>query len=220
MRVLCSECKTALGIPDAVPIVRILCITCNCHVTCRQSPALAWGSGRSVFQEVGGFDPTFPVNYNDVDLCLKVASSGYRVMVDPRVELTHLECGTREGGTTLAERQHFRERWGQILQRATPTIRRHSTVPRKSASPFAKVQSVPIHSASSRMLAWAATRSRAACSATTAPPSSRERQACVARSDADAGGYNSAHPPALEVVSKLGISGEQRNERNAVSHRW
>ena len=78
------------------------------------------GIRRSVFQQVGGFDPTFPVNYNDVDLCLKVAGSGYRVVVDPRVELTHLECGTRQGGTTVAERQHFRERWGERLAKSDP----------------------------------------------------------------------------------------------------
>ncbi len=75
------------------------------------------GIRRSVFQEVGGFDPIFPVNYNDVDLCLKVLNSGYRVIVDPRIELTHLECGTRRGGTALAERQRFQEKWGDLLRK-------------------------------------------------------------------------------------------------------
>ena len=78
------------------------------------------GIRRNVFQEMGGFDPTFPVNYNDVDLCLKVANSGYRVVVDPRIELTHLECGTRRGGTSLAERQHFQETWGDLLRKGDP----------------------------------------------------------------------------------------------------
>jgi GT2 family glycosyltransferase len=78
------------------------------------------GIRRSVFEEVGGFDPTFPVNYNDVDLCLKLTSRGYRVIVDPHVELTHLECGTRRGGTILAERRHFHERWGHLLRNSDP----------------------------------------------------------------------------------------------------
>ncbi len=78
------------------------------------------GIRRKVFQEVGGFDATFPVNYNDVDLCLKVVSRGYRVMLDPRIELTHLECGTRRGGTTLEEKQHFQERWGDLLHKSDP----------------------------------------------------------------------------------------------------
>jgi len=78
------------------------------------------GIRRNVFQDVGGFDPAFPVNYNDVDLCLKVVNSGYRVVVDPRVELTHIERGTRSGGTTLAERQRFQERWGALLAKSDP----------------------------------------------------------------------------------------------------
>jgi len=78
------------------------------------------GIRRSVFEEVGGFEPTFPVNYNDVDLCLKVTSSGYRVIVDPHIELTHLECGTRRGGTLPAERRHFHEKWGDLLRHSDP----------------------------------------------------------------------------------------------------
>jgi GT2 family glycosyltransferase len=78
------------------------------------------GIRRDVFQGVGGFDPSFPVNYNDVDICLKVVNSGYRVVVDPRVELIHIECGSRRGGTTLAERERFRERWGALLVKSDP----------------------------------------------------------------------------------------------------
>jgi GT2 family glycosyltransferase len=78
------------------------------------------GIRRNVFREIAGFDPSFPVNYNDVDLCLKVASVGYRVIVDPRIELTHLEGATRRGGTTIEERQHFRERWGDLLAATDP----------------------------------------------------------------------------------------------------
>jgi GT2 family glycosyltransferase len=78
------------------------------------------GIRRNVFQEVGGFDLTFPVNYNDVDLCLKIMNRGYRVVVDPHIELTHLECGTRRGGTAFAERQRFQERWGGLLRKGDP----------------------------------------------------------------------------------------------------
>ena len=78
------------------------------------------GIRRSVFQELGGFDTAFPVNYNDVDLCLKAKNGGYRVIVDPRIELTHLECGTRRGGTAVAERQRFQEKWGDLLRKGDP----------------------------------------------------------------------------------------------------
>jgi GT2 family glycosyltransferase len=60
------------------------------------------------------------VNYNDVDLCLRVAGSGLSVLVDPRVEMTHRECQTRQGGTTLAERLLFRERWRKLLAKPDP----------------------------------------------------------------------------------------------------
>jgi GT2 family glycosyltransferase len=78
------------------------------------------GIRRDLFQELGGFDESFPVNYGDVDLCLKARERGYRVLVDPRVELTHLENATRTGGTTFAERQHFRQRWGHLLRQPDP----------------------------------------------------------------------------------------------------
>ena len=78
------------------------------------------GIRKDLFQELGGFDESFPVNYNDVDLCLRVREHGYRVLVDPRVELTHLESATRTGGTTFAERQHFRRRWGHLLRQPDP----------------------------------------------------------------------------------------------------
>ena len=78
------------------------------------------GIRRNVFREVAGFDVSFPMNYNDVDLCLRVASIGYQIIVDPHIELTHLEGGTRRGGTTLEERQHFRERWGDLLVASDP----------------------------------------------------------------------------------------------------
>jgi glycosyltransferase involved in cell wall biosynthesis len=37
----------------------------------------------AVFREAGSFDPAFPVNYNDVDYCLKVRERGYRVVFTP-----------------------------------------------------------------------------------------------------------------------------------------
>ena len=82
--------------------------------------AACLGIRRALFQELGGFDTSFPVNYNDLDLCLRVRERGYRILVDPRVEMIHVECGTRLGGTTFAERQHLRERWGQVLSQGDP----------------------------------------------------------------------------------------------------
>ena len=33
---------------------------------------------REIFEELGGFDETIPVAFNDVDFCLRVVAAGYR----------------------------------------------------------------------------------------------------------------------------------------------
>ena len=35
---------------------------------------------RSVFEELGGLDTAFPVNYNDIDFCLRARRAGYEVI--------------------------------------------------------------------------------------------------------------------------------------------
>lgn len=46
---------------------------------------------RSVFDEVGGYDGRFKLDYADTDFCLKVIKAGYYVVYDPEVELYHFE---------------------------------------------------------------------------------------------------------------------------------
>jgi GT2 family glycosyltransferase len=50
---------------------------------------------RRHFDEVQGFDERFAVNYNDVDLCLKLRERGYRIVMATEVEMYHLESATR-----------------------------------------------------------------------------------------------------------------------------
>lgn len=78
------------------------------------------GIRREVFDRAGGFDAVFPVNYNDVDLCLRVRQMGLRVLYDPRILMRHAECQTRQPGTKFAERERFRDRWGALLQQPDP----------------------------------------------------------------------------------------------------
>jgi len=40
-------------------------------------------SRREVFDQAGGFDETFPIDFNDVDYCLRVRRAGYRIVADP-----------------------------------------------------------------------------------------------------------------------------------------
>lgn len=83
---------------------------------------------RSVFFEVGGFDEVnLSVTFNDIDLCLRTADYGYRVVWTPFAELFHLECASRGQDDTPAKRarflrewQHMRKTWGSLLTSADP----------------------------------------------------------------------------------------------------
>jgi GT2 family glycosyltransferase len=67
---------------------------------------------RTVFDELGGFDEAFPVNYNDADLCLRARAAGYEVIYEPGAVLRHEECRTRTRGIHFKETDLWEERWG------------------------------------------------------------------------------------------------------------
>jgi GT2 family glycosyltransferase len=66
-----------------------------------------------IWNEVGGFSKDFPLNYNDVDYCLKVREKGYRTVYVPEAELYHYESVSREAarGVKPGELEHFQRRW-------------------------------------------------------------------------------------------------------------
>ncbi|MGQ9368804.1 glycosyltransferase [Azospirillum sp. ST 5-10] len=71
---------------------------------------------KAVFEEVGGFDAeNFHVNYNDVDLCLKIGAAGYRVLVDPHAELFHYESASRGIYLTPAKKALLQEEGDRLL---------------------------------------------------------------------------------------------------------
>jgi len=77
---------------------------------------------KSIFEEVGGFDETLAVAYNDVDLCLRIGGRGYRNVWTPFAELYHFESISRgddlQGANLprfLAESQAMRDRWQGLL---------------------------------------------------------------------------------------------------------
>jgi GT2 family glycosyltransferase len=80
---------------------------------------------KSVFEELGGFDEAFPVNYNDVDLCLRARQAGYQVIVEPAALLRHYECQSRQAGVRLEERYLFEQRWSAWLERGDPFYSPH-----------------------------------------------------------------------------------------------
>jgi GT2 family glycosyltransferase len=78
------------------------------------------GIRKSVFSELAGFDEAFPVNYNDVDLCLRARRAGYLIVLEPRAILRHDECRSRTRGTRYEERERFYDRWGDVLNAPDP----------------------------------------------------------------------------------------------------
>lgn len=73
-------------------------------------------TSRALSQELGGFDVCFPLNYNDVDYCLRSAQAGWRVVVCSEAELLHLETATRSFGVSAEERRRFQRRWRTVLE--------------------------------------------------------------------------------------------------------
>ena len=66
---------------------------------------------KEVFDAVGGFDEAFPLNYNDVDYCLKLIASGKRIVYAPRAALFHFESISRPKGFETEELERFEARW-------------------------------------------------------------------------------------------------------------
>lgn len=89
------------GYMNAVLIARnCLAVTGACLMTRRE-----------VFEELGGLSTRFPVNFNDVDYCLKACASGRRVVYDPDAELFHFESSSREAEVAEWEFNRLVERW-------------------------------------------------------------------------------------------------------------
>jgi GT2 family glycosyltransferase len=62
---------------------------------------------KGVYFEAGGLDEqNFPVAYNDIDLCLKVARKGLAILYTPYAELLHFESVSRGTASTPREAEH------------------------------------------------------------------------------------------------------------------
>lgn len=66
---------------------------------------------RELFDRVGGLTTTLPVNYNDIDYCLKLRAEGKRAVYDPDLSLLHFESSSRDGEVADWEKAVFLSRW-------------------------------------------------------------------------------------------------------------
>ena len=67
---------------------------------------------RAVFEQVGGFTTELPLNFNDVDYCLKVATIGRDVVVTPFARLYHFESSSRGHASEPYEIEFLARHWG------------------------------------------------------------------------------------------------------------
>lgn len=77
---------------------------------------------KSIFDEVGGFDESLAVAYNDVDFCLKLRDRGYMIVYTPYAMLSHYESSSRGAEVSSKkvmrrkkEAEIIRNKWGDRL---------------------------------------------------------------------------------------------------------
>lgn len=77
---------------------------------------------RAIYEEVGGFDESLTIAFNDVDFCLRVGKRGYHNVWTPYAEFIHHESASRGHETTPEKQSRFqtetkfmKARWGGLL---------------------------------------------------------------------------------------------------------
>ena len=82
---------------------------------------------RSVWDEIGYIDEAFAVNYNDIDLCMRIRKAGYLIVWTPYAELYHWESKSRGAVDDPVKRaglEHeknlFRAKWPEIFETGDP----------------------------------------------------------------------------------------------------
>ena len=79
---------------------------------------------RSLFSELNYFDTAFaPAYYEETDLCMRIRKVGFRVVYEPRVEITHFEFGSSSSSDDAIALQ--RHNWSIFLERHKDVLGTH-----------------------------------------------------------------------------------------------
>lgn len=86
-------------------------------------------TGRAEYEALGGFDPDFPLAFNDIDFCLRLRELGHDTLYTPHITLIHHESKTRgryaadisQAARAAAEDRRFNARWPAQLK-LDPTV--------------------------------------------------------------------------------------------------
>ncbi|MFN3325596.1 MAG: glycosyltransferase family 2 protein [Bryobacteraceae bacterium] len=89
---------------------------------------------RALFMDLQGFDTSFPVNYNDVDYCLRITAAGFQVVLEPEAALIHRECQSRSPDIALEETERFWSKWHHVLTAGDPFYNPNLTYTAEDAS--------------------------------------------------------------------------------------
>ncbi len=75
---------------------------------------------RDVFERAGEFDEAYAIAFNDVDLCLRIAAQGYRIVYTPFARLRHEEGATRANYVPEENHALAGQRMGAIVAGGDP----------------------------------------------------------------------------------------------------
>jgi GT2 family glycosyltransferase len=106
----------------------------DCVRNCSAVTAACMMMARRAFDEVQGFDETFRVAFNDVDLCLRLRERGYLVVYTPRAVLYHHESATRGRSHPPDDERRCLQRWGSVIDAGDPYYSPHLTLWREDWS--------------------------------------------------------------------------------------
>ncbi len=80
---------------------------------------------REVFDQLGGFDETLGLDFNDVDYCLRARRRGLRVVLEAGAELVHHESPSRGTSGNEETAAAFCANWGAVIDDGDPFYNRH-----------------------------------------------------------------------------------------------
>lgn len=82
---------------------------------------------KSLFEQLGGFDESFALKYNDVDLCLRLRDIGKLNVFTPFCEMYHYESkrqnvakNGKHSNRISAEKDLFNSKWRSVIEKGDP----------------------------------------------------------------------------------------------------
>ncbi len=84
---------------------------------CSAVTGAVFATKRHVLERINGYDERFSIDFNDVDMCLRMRMCGLRIVYTPYAEMIHVEKASR--GSTFAPASEillFLRRWRDVMR--------------------------------------------------------------------------------------------------------